>query len=152
MKRKVSINQIAQEGRGIAALPAAKRALARADAHAIFSMVTEERGSRDELLTLVHHESILELIHLCVDLTIRTRPIANGSKSRALAKLGRARHVQILHSWLDRNLWRYKGQLDLCAMDACKEVARSCSWVRKEITAYNALKRQTSNSPEAASG
>lgn len=144
MKGKPTPSQKPDTTGGIAAI-AAKQAKAKSDAHAIFSLVTEERGSRDELLTLVRHESILELIHLCVDLTIRTRPIANGRKSRVIPILERERHTVNLHRWLDGNLWRYEGKLDLCALDACngKVVTRSFHWVRKEITAYNALKRRT---------
>ena len=120
---------------GIAALPVVQ---AQADARKIFAMVTEDRGSTSDLRQLIRHDSVYELIGLCIDLTIATRPVANGVKSRRKAVLARAGQVKILHDWLERNLWRYKRQLDLCAFDAHKApgITRSYEWVRREISAY----------------
>lgn len=123
---------------GISALPEAQVFLARQAAHAIFDMTTREYGTRQQLLKLVRHESLFELINLCIDLTLRTKPIANGHKSRKVAIVARGQKVEVLHDWLDKNIHRYKGQLDLCAMDASKidGLGRSYAWVRKEITVY----------------
>lgn len=131
-------------GSGISALPEARVFLARQDAHAIFDMTTREYGTQQELMKLVRHESLFELINLCIDLTLKTRPVANGHKSRKVAIVARGQKLQALHDWLDENIWRYKGQLDLCAMDACKikGIGRSYQWMRKEITAYRAFKKQ----------
>jgi hypothetical protein len=128
--------------RGIAAL--LPLALAKADARKIFSMVTEEWGSHAELRQLVRHDSLLELIGLSIDLAIATRPMANGIKSRAKASIARAGQLRILHEWLDQNLWRYKGQLDLCALDAYNRsgTSRSPDWVRRELSAYRSSQKK----------
>jgi hypothetical protein len=137
-------SKIMAGNKGISALPEAKVFLARQDAHEIFNMTTREYGSQQELIKLVRHESLFELINLCIDLTLQTRPVANGLKSRKVAIVARGQKLQALHDWLDENIWRYKGQLDLCAMDASKikGFGRSYAWTRKEITAYRALKKQ----------
>jgi hypothetical protein len=70
--------------KGIAALPQARSFLARQDARTLFSLVTQERGSTDQLRQLVRHESVLELILMCIDLTktARARVAATAKRKR----------------------------------------------------------------------
>ena len=74
-----------RDAQGIAALPEAKSFIAKRDARTIFSMVSEERGSTDQIRQLVRHESILELILMCIDMTKTTR-------ARVAATAKRKRH------------------------------------------------------------
>ena len=149
MRRRTIKCQVTSEGsvnKGIAALPEAQMLLrAKKDARAIFSMVTEERGSWSELMSLVSRDSILQLIFMCVDLTKSSRARVSALKSRQVAMDSRQASLQALHAWLDTNIDRYKGRLGLCSMDAAKVpgIYRSAAWIRKEITAYRAsrLKR-----------
>ena len=130
-------------GLGISALPSVQRMLKSIkDAEAIFSMVTEERGTLDELVRLVRHESIMELILLCVDLTKTSRARVNAIKSRQVLIRRRELDEAKIDLWLDKNIPQYTGRLDRCAMDAIQQrvVPKSFSWVRKRITAYMAAK------------
>lgn len=144
MKRRRTKGQVPPQGmliEGISALPAAQTLLrAKKDAQAIFSMVTEERGSWSELTSLVRHDSILQLIFMCIDLTKSSRARVSALKSRKVAMQSRQASLQALHAWLDTNIHRYKGRLELCSIDAAKVpgIYRSAEWIRKEITAYRA--------------
>lgn len=148
MSRRTTKGQVPPQGMltgGIAALPEVQAFLrAKKDAHAIYSMVTEERGSWSELMSLVRHESILQLIFMCIDLTKSSRARVSALKSRQVAMELREASVQTLHAWLDTNIHRYTGKLDLCSIDASKVpgIHRSQAWLRKEITAYRALHRK----------
>lgn len=70
---------------GIAALPEATSFMAKRDAKTLFSLVTEERGSTDQLRNLVRHESVLELIFMCIDMT-------TSAKAKVAATAKRKRH------------------------------------------------------------
>jgi len=111
---------------------------AKADAKAIFRMVTEESGTTTALRERVTRDSLLQLIFLCIDLTATSRAKAAAGKSHEDAIADRRREQKRLHDWLKPNIHRFRKNLVRCAMAAQNEgkVSRSLSWISKEITAY----------------
>ncbi len=63
----------------------------------------------------------------------------NQITSRAQSSASRRRRLGLLHEWLDKNLVRFRGRLDMCA-DAAVEAVPGLGWsssmVRKEISKY----------------
>ncbi len=137
-----------EKSSGIAGLYKITQAQLDADkktAELIFSSVTSESITREELSELVSPEAITQLIFLCIDLTKTSRAVVNQLKSKQEAKESRAKAQGILESWLDGNFSKYKGHLNNCADDAVYElpkIGKSWSWIRKEITAYGKAKKQ----------
>ncbi len=80
------------DSRGIAALPAARSFIARKSAKELFALVSKERGSTEQLRQLVRHESLLELILMCIDLT-------KSARARIAATAKRRQHpiVALIH-------------------------------------------------------
>ena len=114
-------------------------------AELIFSSVTSESITKEELSELVSPEAIIQLIFLCIDLTKTSRAVVNQLKSTQVAKESKLKAQGILHSWLESNFSKYKGYLDNCADDAIHKlpnIGKSWSWIRKEITAYAKAKKQ----------
>jgi hypothetical protein len=143
MRSKRSSPSTKKVSLGIAGLPIAQEFLkAQEDAKTLFLMVTDERGTDDELRRLVRRESLLHLIFFCIDLTKSSRARVSSMKSHHQASAAREVSKMALHAWLDKNIHRFKGRLDRCAMEAMKAkgVNRSFSWVRREITAYRATR------------
>jgi hypothetical protein len=71
------------EARGIAALPAARTYVAKEAAKELFTLVSKEQGSTEQLRQLVRHESLLELVLLSIDLTKSARArVAATAKRR----------------------------------------------------------------------
>ncbi len=77
---------------GIASLPEAQTFIAQNLAGKLFSMVTEERGTTKQLRELVNHESLLELIFFCIDMT-------KSARARVAASAKRRQHpiVALIH-------------------------------------------------------
>ncbi len=111
----------------------------------LFFMVTEERAALTSIRKIASQEVLLELILMSIDLTKTSRASVNQLKSRIQAKSAKAKAQEKLHPWLDKNISKYKGNLENCAHDALHNfpsLGRSYSWVRKEITSYLKLKKQ----------
>jgi hypothetical protein len=81
-----------EEARGIAALPAARTFMARKAAKELFDLVSKEQGSTEQLRQLVRHESLLELMLMCIDLT-------KSARARVAATAKRRQHpiVALIH-------------------------------------------------------
>ena len=105
----------------------------------LFKLATEERGTTEEIRSLVTHGSLLQLIYMSIDVTKSTKAVVNQLKSRQGLKAAKEKQQLILYAWLDKNIERFKGQLNYCAEVASKSLpnlGRATSWIRKEITAY----------------
>lgn len=110
----------------------------------LFFMVTEECASPAAIKKIATQEVLLQLILMCIDLTKTSRASINQIKSKFQATSAKAKAQAILHPWLDKNISKYKGNLENCAYEALHklpELGRSYSWIRKEITTYLKLKK-----------
>ena len=111
----------------------------------LFFMVTEERTTQASIKKIATQEVLLQLILMCIDLTKTSRGSVNQIKSKIEAKSAKAKAQAKLHPWLDKNISKYKGNLENCAYEALHkfpDLGRSYSWIRKEITSYLKLKKQ----------
>jgi hypothetical protein len=105
----------------------------------IFGMVTEERGTDEELRAMVTRRSLLELIFLMIDLTKSSRAVTNQAKSKEKARLAKLIAQKKLYDWLDKNISKFPNALEECSEVATieiKSLGRSESWVRQQITQY----------------
>ena len=105
----------------------------------LFNMVIKEIGSDNALRALVTHGSLLNLIIHSIDHQKKIRALANSTKSNMEATAAKEKAQAILCAWLDKNIERYKGRLDVCASDAerqLKRLGRGYDWIRLEITSY----------------
>jgi hypothetical protein len=111
-----------------------------ANGRKLFDMIVNEIGTDDELRDLITHRSLFSLVIHSIDHQKRIRALANATKSNEVALKAKEKARAILYAWLDKNIQKYKGNLDLCAADAEKQIrqlGRGYYWIRGEITAYN---------------
>ena len=105
----------------------------------LFLMVNSEKGTDVELKALVSQRSLLELIFLVIDLTARSRAVANQAKSKESDSIAKIEAQNLLYAWLDKNIDFYTKKLDECAEVAAREIEglnRAEDWIRKQITEY----------------
>ena len=111
-----------------------------ANGRKLFEMIVSKIGTDQELRGLITHRSLISLIIHSIDHQKRIRALANATKSNEAALAAKEKAQAILYAWLDKNIQKYKGNLDLCAADAenqIKQLGRGYYWIRVEITAYN---------------
>ena len=111
-----------------------------ANGRKLFDMIVKEIGTDDELRDLITHRSLFSLVIHSIDHQKTIRALANATKSNEVALKAKEKARAILCEWLDKNIQKYKGNLDLCAADAEKQIrqlGRGYHWIRVEITAYN---------------
>lgn len=111
-----------------------------ANGRKLFDMIVNEIGTDDELRDLITHRSLFSLVIHSIDHQKIIRALANATKSNVVALKAKEKARAILYEWLDKNIQKYKGKLDLCAADAekqIKQLGRGYYWIRVEITAYN---------------
>lgn len=117
-----------------------------ANGRKLFDMVVNELGTDDELKSLITRRSLLSLVLHTIDHQKKIRALANSTKSNEASITAKEKAQVILYAWLDKNIQKYKGKLDLCAEDAEKQIrqlGRGSHWIRLEITAYNRRNRKT---------
>lgn len=115
---------------GIAGLPSTQVFVAKQHAKKIFNMVTEGRGTTEQLRALVRHESLLELIYVCIDLSKSARATVAATAKRKqhpivalIEKIVRDR-PKISAKELERELDRLVGDSEIYgATDTAFEVA-----------------------------
>jgi hypothetical protein len=111
-----------------------------ANGRKLFDLLVNEIGTDEELRSLITRRSLLSLILHTIDHQKRIRALANSTKSNEVSVTAKQKSQAILYTWLDKNIQKYKGKLDLCAADAekqIKQLGRGYYWIRVEITAYN---------------
>jgi len=117
-----------------------------ANGRKLFDMIVNEIGTDEELRTLITRRSLLSLILHTIDHQKKIRALANSTKSNEASITAKEKAQIILYAWLDKNIQKYKGKLDLCAEDAGKQIrqlGRGSHWIRLEITAYNKRNKKT---------
>lgn len=111
----------------------------RHNAITLFRLLLEEEGTDADINDLVTRESLVHLILHTVDHAKTVRAKVNSQKSNQVSIKVRKEKIALLHHWLDQNIGKYKGNLDLCADEASKQIialGRSSTWCREEITNY----------------
>jgi hypothetical protein len=106
----------------------------------LFNMLVNEIGTDEDLKSLITRRSLLSLILHTIDHQKKIRALVNSTKSNEVSSTAKQKAQAILYAWLDKNIQKYKGKLDLCAADAEKQIrqlGRGYCWIRVEITAYN---------------
>ena len=109
----------------------------------LLNMVLEERGSDQELRSLVSHPALAELILLTLDHKKVITARINSEKSRDSAKTKALFRQKELYAWLDKNIDSYPRRLDHCAENACRALGfseKQVSTIRKEISQYRKMK------------
>jgi ppGpp synthetase/RelA/SpoT-type nucleotidyltranferase len=111
-------------------------------AQSLFRMAVLETGTDEELKELVTHGTLLELILFTIGYAKSTRARANQSKGAQKAINEKEVKQRILFDWLDKNISKYEGRLNECALAALKikGLDRKFSAIRKQITEYRKLK------------
>jgi hypothetical protein len=130
---------------GLGSLVERQRA-AKRDASRIYSMVTKERGTTEDLRALTRHDSLFELICIALDLGKRARQLINASRSRRVASEKKAVATARLRDWLDKNLYRFQERpWRVRCIEAIKKelpyLGRGESWLMKEISRFLAERK-----------
>jgi hypothetical protein len=102
--------------------------------------------SEDQLRQLVTKESLLQMILLAFEHQTSIKGKYYSSKSKIEAKKKKEQQQDLLFDWLDKNIRKYEGALDKCAIDARDKISglgRSLSWIRKKITLYKQIHSPT---------
>ena len=105
----------------------------------IFDMVMYEEGSEQDLQQLISHRVLLQTIFATLDHRSAIMSRVNQDKSRA----GRREKIELLFSWLDKNISKYAKRLDDCAEDAAEQIdglGMTGGTVKKHITQYRKQK------------
>ncbi|KQT10322.1 hypothetical protein ASG30_10780 [Ramlibacter sp. Leaf400] len=105
----------------------------------------QEQEIDEALRRQITTEVLFELVVFTIDHAKSMRALANQGKSRERARAQADEKQQLLFAWLDKNLPRYPGRLDLCAADAVKAIrglGRAPSWARRQITLYRAQRQK----------
>jgi hypothetical protein len=100
----------------------------------------------DQLRQLVTKESLLQMILLAFEHQTSIKGKFYSSKSKIEATKKKEQQQDLLFDWLDKNIQKYEGALDKCAIDARDKVpglGRSLSWIRKKITFYKQIHSPT---------
>ena len=117
-----------------------------ANGRKLFDMLVNEIGTDEDLKSLISRRSLLSLILHTIDHQKKIRALVNSTKSNEVSSTAKQKAQAILYAWLDKNIQKYKGKLDLCAADAEKQIrqlGRGYYWIRLEIAAYNRRNKKT---------
>ena len=130
---------------GLGSLVERQRA-AKRDASRIYSMVTKERGTTEDLRALTRHDSLFELICIALDQGKRARHLINASRSRRVASANKDMATTLLRDWLNNNLHRFQERpWRIRCINAIKKelpnLGRGDSWLSKEISRFRAEKK-----------